>query len=134
MAAPDSSFLRRFLHDEAAGGLALIGAAAVALVWANVDHSSYEDAWHGDLDLRHWVNEGLMAVFFFVVGLEVRREMRGLRRAVLPVVAALGGMVVPALLCLLVAGGRGWGISMATDIAFAVGVLALLGRRVTVGL
>jgi NhaA family Na+:H+ antiporter len=134
MAAPDSSFLRRFLHDEAAGGIALVAATAVALVWANVDHASYEDVWHGDLDLRHWVNEGLMALFFFVVGLEVRRELRTIRTAVLPIAAALGGMVVPAALYLAVAGGRGWGIPMATDIAFAVGVLALLGRRVPAGL
>ncbi|HEX2038856.1 MAG TPA: Na+/H+ antiporter NhaA [Acidimicrobiales bacterium] len=134
MAAHDSSFLRRFLHDEAAGGVALVAATVVALVWANVSHGSYEDVWHGRLDLRHWVNEGLMAVFFFVVGLEVRRELRTLRTAVLPMVAALGGMVVPAVLYLLIAGGRGWGIPMATDIAFAVGVLALLGRRVPAGL
>jgi NhaA family Na+:H+ antiporter len=134
-----TSFLRRFLHDEAAGGVALLVATVVALAWANLDPGSYEEAWHGDLDLRHWVNEGLMALFFFVVGLEVRRELlhgelRGRRTATLPVVAALGGMVVPALLYLAVAGGRGWGIPMATDIAFAVGVLALLGRRVPAGL
>ena len=140
MAAPTpTSFLRRFLHDEAAGGVALLVATVVALVWANVAPGSYEHTWHGDLDLRHWVNEGLMALFFFVVGLEVRRELlhgelRGRRTATLPIVAALGGMVVPALLYLLVAGGRGWGIPMATDIAFAVGVLALLGRRVPAGL
>ncbi|MDQ3757317.1 MAG: Na+/H+ antiporter NhaA, partial [Actinomycetota bacterium] len=139
MAAPDSTFLRRFLHNEAAGGAALGLATVVALVWANVAHGSYEDVWHGRLDLRHWVNEGLMALFFFVVGLEVRRELlhgelRGRRTATLPVVAALGGMVVPAVLYLVVAGGRGWGIPMATDIAFAVGVLALLGRRVPAGL
>ena len=137
MAAPDSSFLRRFLHDEAAGGAALVVATVVALVWANVDPAGYEDVWHGKLDLRHWVNEGLMAVFFFVVGLEVRRELLHgeLRRtATLPVAAALGGMVVPAALYLVVAGGRGWGIPMATDIAFALGVLALLGRRVPAGL
>lgn len=134
-----TTFLRRFLHDEAAGGVALLAATGAALVWANVAPGSYEHAWHGDLDLRHWVDEGLMALFFFVVGLEVRRELlhgelRGRRTATLPVAAALGGMVVPALLYLVVAGGRGWGIPMATDIAFAVGVLALLGRRAPSGL
>jgi NhaA family Na+:H+ antiporter len=139
MAAPESSFLRRFLHDEAAGGVVLLAATVLALAWANVDHDSYETAWHGGPELRHWVNEGLMAVFFFVVGLEVRRELlhgdlRTRRTATLPIVAALGGMVVPAGLYLAVAGDEGWGIPMATDIAFVLGVLALLGRRVPAGL
>ena len=127
----------------------LLLAAAAALVWANVDTAGYTSWWHrqltlgpGDLaiteSLVHWVNDALMAVFFFVVGLEIKRELvfgelRRLRSAVLPVACALGGMLVPALVYLAInAGGpaaRGWGIPMATDIAFAVGVLALVGRH-----
>lgn len=141
----------RFLAVEASGGVLLLGATVVALVWANSPWSaSYESLWHtsasieaGPLllreDLQHWVNDGLMALFFFVVGLEIKREivtgqLRSARDAALPVVAALGGMVIPAALFLLInAGGdgsSGWGIPMATDIAFTVGVLALLGDRV----
>lgn len=143
--------VRRFLHTEAAGGLVLVAAALVALVWANSPwHGAYEDLWHArvnltvggygiDDDLRHVVNDGLMALFFLVVGLEVKRELvagdlRDRRVAALPAVAALGGMVVPALLFLAVTigtdGAAGWGVPMATDIAFALGVLALLGSRV----
>ena len=141
----------RFLHTEASGGIALVVAAAVALVWANSPwQDSYETLWHSRVsigigvfgveeDLRHFVNDGLMALFFFVVGLEVKREfvhgeLADKRVAALPVFAAAGGMLVPALLYLLVTGdgpgGHGWGIPMATDIAFALGVLALLGSRV----
>jgi len=140
-----------FLHTEAAGGAALVSAATVARVWANSPwEASYHELWAThlvvsvgqfgiDLDLRHWINDGLMAVFFLVIGLEIKRELvegelRDSRRVSLPAVAALGGMVVPALLYLaLNAGGEGaagWGIPMATDIAMAVGVLSLLGRRV----
>jgi NhaA family Na+:H+ antiporter len=143
--------LREFLHLESAGGVILVVAAMVALVWANSPwKDAYFDFWHTDLaislgdhtlalDLQEWVNEGLMAIFFFVVGLEIKRELvegelRGARRAVLPVVAALGGMVVPALVyAAFNAGGDGaggWGIPMATDIAMAVGILSLLGSRV----
>jgi Na+:H+ antiporter, NhaA family len=143
--------LREFLHLESAGGVILVVAAVVALVWANSPwKDTYFDLWHTDLaislgdhtlalDLQEWVNEGLMAIFFFVVGLEIKRELvegelRGARRAVLPVVAALGGMVVPALVYVAFnAGGDGaggWGIPMATDIAMAVGILSLLGSRV----
>src|SRR5215218_144534 len=143
--------LADFLHTEAAGGAALLLAAAVALIWANSPwQDGYAQLWsthiaidiggHGiDLDLRDWINDGLMAIFFFVVGLEIKRELvegelREPRRAALPAIAALGGMIVPALLYTAVnAGGpgaRGWGIPMATDIAMAVGVLALLGTRV----
>jgi NhaA family Na+:H+ antiporter len=126
-----------------------LAAAAVALVWANVDHGGYADWWHRELtvgigdatiseSLVHWVNDALMTVFFFVVGLEIKRELvtgelRDRRRAALPALAALGGMAVPALVYVAVnAGGAvdGWAIPMATDIAFAVGVLALLGSRV----
>ena len=140
----------RFLHIEAAGGILLLGATVIALVWANSPWSaSYEELWttvltveiggHGvSEDLRHWVNDALMAVFFFVVGLEIKRELvvgqlSTPRDAALPAVAALGGMVVPALVYLAFNssgdGRDGWGIPMATDIAFAVGVLTLLGPR-----
>lgn len=139
------------MQTEASGGIALVVAAAVALVWANSPwQDSYETLWHSRVsigigvfgieeDLRHFVNDGLMALFFFVVGLEVKREfvhgeLADKRVAALPVFAAAGGMLVPALLYLLVTsggpGGHGWGIPMATDIAFALGVLALLGSRV----
>jgi len=147
--------LRNFIRTESAGGVVLIVAALVALVWANSPwKASYEDLWHTrlaislgdrslDLDLREWVNDGLMAIFFFVVGLEIKRELvegelRGARRAALPAVGALGGMVVPALIYAAInAGGegaRGWGIPMATDIAVAVGVVTLLGSRVPASL
>ena len=147
--------VRRFLDTEAAGGVVLLLAAVTALVWANSPwRGSYETLWSTELtlglgrhvladDLHHWVNDGLMALFFFVVGLEIKRELvhgdlRDRRAAALPVLAALGGMAAPALLYLVVAGGsdgaRGWGIPMATDIAFAVGVVALLGSRVPAAL
>ena len=143
--------LRDFLHTEAAGGVALLLAAAVALVWAN---SPWQDAyvelwdtvlridigdWELALDLRGWINEGLMTIFFLVVGLEIKRELvdgelREPRRAALPAIAAVGGMIVPAVLYLAVnAGGdgsSGWAIPMATDIAIAVGVVSLLGARI----
>jgi len=147
--------LQAFLHTEVAGGVLLLVAAVVALVWANSPFSStYEELWGTELslrlgrfalteDLRHWVNELLMALFFFVVGLEIKRELvdgelRERRAAMLPALCAIGGMVVPALLYLLVATGSegqaGWGIPMATDIAFAVGVLSLVGNRVPTSL
>jgi Na+:H+ antiporter, NhaA family len=143
------------MHVEAAGGIVLLAATAVALGWANSPWSaSYESFWSTEValdvggrvvveDLRHWVNDGLMALFFFVVGLEIKRELVGgqlasVRQAALPAVAALGGMVVPAAIYAACnAGGPGsdgWGIPMATDIAFAVGVLALLGDRLPPGL
>ena len=147
--------LERFLQIEASSGILLIVAAAVALCCANsglADH--YAAFWQtpvglrfGGLaferDLAFWVNDGLMAIFFFVVGLEIRREIHAgelseLRRASLPAAAALGGMIVPACLYLAIAGApatrSGWGVPMATDIAFAVGVLALLGKRVPAAL
>jgi NhaA family Na+:H+ antiporter len=147
--------LRVFLNTEAAGGIVLLGATVAALVLANSPLAdSYESLWRTDLriaigsfevaqDVRHWVNDGLMAIFFFVVGLEIKRELvagelNDMRKAMIPVVAAAGGMVAPALVYLAFnaggAGAAGWGIPMATDIAFAVGVLALLSNRVPSGL
>jgi NhaA family Na+:H+ antiporter len=147
--------VQRFLHVEAAGGLVLLAATIVALLWANSPwKGSYHDLWDTVLsidfgghlveeDLRHWVNDGLMALFFFVVGLEIKQELVGghlskVRDALLPAIAALGGMVVPAVIYAAInaggAGAQGWGIPMATDIAFAVGVLALFGSRVPQGL
>jgi len=153
--APSSPVVLRplvdFLHTEAAGGIVLLAATVVALAWANSPFKdSYVELWHThfaitighhtlDLDLQEWVNDGLMAIFFFVVGLEIKRELvegelREPRRAAMPAIAAVGGMLVPALIYTAInAGGegaRGWGIPMATDIAMAVGVLSLLGRRV----
>jgi NhaA family Na+:H+ antiporter len=142
--------IQRILALEAASGFLLFIASAVALAWANSSFSrSYFALWHteiglriGNLEIEHdlhfWINDGLMVIFFFVVGLEIRREMHsgqlsGLRRAILPVVAALGGMLVPAAIYFGLNVDRptenGWGIPMATDIAFAVGVLTLLGAR-----
>ncbi len=147
------SALQDFLHDEAAGGIVLVVGALVALVWANSPASeSYTEFWGQYLtvgwgpaavteDLQHWVNDALMAVFFFVVGLEIKRELaigelRDPRAAALPAAAAVGGVVVPALIFVALTSGdagAGWGIPMATDIAFAVGVMALLGDRVPSG-
>lgn len=143
--------VERFLSIEAASGIVLVAVATLALLWANSPwRASYEGLWHTPIalrvgpwaferDLHFWINDGLMTFFFFVVGLEIRREMQHgelseVRRAALPLVAAVGGMVVPALIYLAFNHGRpasvGWGVPMATDIAFAVGVLALLGKRV----
>jgi len=143
--------LQRFIHVEAAGGIALVAATLVALVWANSPWKhGYEHLWHTVLairigshgisgDLHFWVNEALMALFFFVVGLEIKRELvtgelRDRRAALLPALAALGGVVVPALVYVAFNAGtpaaRGWGIPMATDIAFTLGVVALLAGRV----
>jgi NhaA family Na+:H+ antiporter len=146
--------LQQFFRLEAAGGLVLLGATIAALVWANVATSGYESFWANEISVRigdftvtetlqDWVNDGLMSVFFLVIGLEVKRELavgelsaRG--AALLPLFAAVGGMVVPALLFLAVmhgeAGSNGWGIPMATDVAFALGALAALGSRAPSGL
>ena len=144
--------IHRFVAVEAAGGVLMLIATVAALVWVNSPwQDSYFDFWHTlvsfsvggyhfEHELEHVVQDGLMAVFFFVVGLEIKRELvngqlRDPRFAALPAVAALGGMVVPALIYLAFnAGGPGqdgWGIPMATDIAFAVGVLSLLGDRIS---
>jgi NhaA family Na+:H+ antiporter len=144
-----------FAHKQSSGGILLIAATLVALVWANSPWGeSYAALWHTKLtvglgeyslskDLTHWINDGLMAVFFLVVGLEIKREvlvgeLSSVRGAALPVAAALGGAVVPALIYLAInagtEGSAGWGIPMATDIAFALGVLALLGEKAPVAL
>jgi NhaA family Na+:H+ antiporter len=142
--------LRDFLRTEAAGGLLLAIGAVVAMIWANSPwSSSYERLWttsisltvgnHSlELILRHWINEGLITVFFFVVGLEIKRELVSgqlatRRAALLPVAAAIGGMAAPALIYLVIAGGSapgGWAIVVATDIPLALGVLAIAGSRV----
>jgi NhaA family Na+:H+ antiporter len=132
-----------FVHVEVLSGIVLAAATVVALIWANLAESSYEDVWQAalpfDVDLRQAINDGLMALFFFVVGLEIKRELvvgelRDRRAAALPVAAAIGGMLVPAAIYVAVnaggAGSEGWAIPMATDIAFAVAVLGLLGSRV----
>jgi NhaA family Na+:H+ antiporter len=154
--------LNRFFHIEAAGGIVLLLATATALIWANSPWSdSYHRLWESEIELtigsmevftkaglegftlEEFVNDALMAVFFFVVGLEIKRELvtgmlRNRRDAALPAVAALGGMIVPALIYYAFNAGtsasQGWGIPMATDIAFAVGVVSLLGSRVPRGL
>ena len=142
--------VQQYIHTESIGGLVLLAATIVALTWANspwyhLYHDILETYLTLDLGLleiklsvEKWVNDGLMAIFFFVVGLEIKREvltgqLSSVRRAALPLIAAFGGMVVPAAIYLAFnmggEGERGWGIPMATDIAFALGVLALLGRR-----
>lgn len=143
--------LERFLRIEASSGIVLLVAAAGALLWANSPWgASYERFWETPITLgvgrfvdvrplHFWINDGLMTIFFFVVGLEIRREIHegelaDLRRAVLPIMAACGGMIAPALIYFSIhhegAARSGWGVPTATDIAFAVGVLALVGKRV----
>jgi len=139
--------LRSFISTEAGSAGLLLAATVVALLWANGPFAdSYESFWHTDLtlrlgdwtldlDLRHWLDEGLMALFFFVIGLEVRREwslgeLRDRSRVVVPVIAGVGGMVVPALLFLLISpseSNHGWGIVIATDTAFMLGAMAIVG-------
>jgi Na+:H+ antiporter, NhaA family len=147
--------VQEFIRTESASGIVLIGAAVLAFVWANSPWTaSYRalldlrigvgvGAWSLEKPLLLWVNDLLMAVFFFLIGLEIKREilvgeLAGWRRAALPAAGALGGMVVPALISLAFTAGeptmRGWGVPMATDIAFALGMLALLGERVPLGL
>ncbi|HEX4305113.1 MAG TPA: Na+/H+ antiporter NhaA [Solirubrobacterales bacterium] len=142
-----------FLRAEAGGGLALLLGSVAALLWVNViDAGGYASFWATHLNvgigaaaidesLGHWVNDGLMTLFFFLISLEIKRELvtgelRHPKRAALPIIAALGGVVTPIAVFLLISGGHhasGWGIPMATDAAFAIGVLALLGDRVGVG-
>ena len=145
----------RFLTIEAAGGILLLVGALIAVVWANSPwSSSYTHLWETpigieagafslEMDLRAWVNDGAMALFFFVAGMEIKREMvsgelKDPKAAALPIIGAAGGMLVPAVIYLALnrggAGSGGWGIPMATDIAFAVGIVSLLGKRVPVQL
>ncbi len=149
--------ISRFISEEAYGGIILIVATVAALVWANSPlYESYHHLWHGlkvgfawgEINmigsLHHWINDGLMALFFFTVGLEIKREIMGgelssLKKASMPIAAAIGGMLIPAAIYALVTVKypeyiNGWGIPMATDIAFALGLLALLGKRVNINL
>jgi Na+/H+ antiporter NhaA len=141
--------LREFLRTETGGAAVLLGGAVAALVWVNADASSYASFWHTKLsiqlgnagvalDLRNWVNSGLMTIFFFVVGLEARREfdlgeLRERRRFALPLLAGLGGIAAAISIYLAFNAGRGsaggWGVAMSTDTAFALGLLALVGPR-----
>ena len=142
--------LRDFLRTESAGGIVLVAMTGMALLWANSPwRASYTTVWDTEfslslgryvlaLDLGHWVNDALMTLFFFVVGLEIKRESTSGHLATretltLPLAAAVGGMVIPAMLYLVIAGGtapQGWGVPMATDIALAVGLLSTLGSSV----
>jgi Na+:H+ antiporter, NhaA family len=144
------AMLERFVQNETSGSVLLFGATVAALLWANSPWSaSYFALWKLPLslgrrpllsmDLHHWIDDGLMVLFFLVVGLEIKREivkgeLSSLRQATLPIMAALGGMILPAVLYFTLnrsgSGARGWGIPMATDIGFAMGVLALLGKRI----
>jgi len=148
---PHLAVVRSFLATEAGGAVVLLAATIAALVWANSPWgASYDAFWATELtfrlgddfvlshDLQDWVNDGLMAIFFLLIGLEVRREFdmgefRERRRLAIPVIAAIGGMALPVLIFLVLVQGpeasRGWAMVMATDTAFAVGVLALVGRR-----
>jgi len=147
--------IQEFLHQQASGGILLIIATVIALAWANSPFSeSYHHLWHTyikidvggiglNYSLHHWINDGLMVIFFFVVGLEIKRELlvgelSSAKKAALPIAAALGGMIFPALIYTMFnlgsEGASGWGIPMATDIAFVVGILALLGNRVPLAL
>ncbi len=155
---PLSSFkISRFINEEAYGGIILIIATITALFWANSSFfESYHHVWHdykvgfvwGKINmvasLHHWINDGLMALFFFVIGLEIKREVMGgelssVKKASLPIAAAVGGMLLPASFYAIALINypeyiNGWGIPMATDIAFALGLLAMLGNRVPLNL
>ena len=148
--------INQFLHREASGGILLMICTVIALAWANSPWSnSYQHLWHTplvtslgnllnlDYTLHHWINDGLMVIFFFTVGLEIKRELlvgelSSLQKASLPIAGALGGMVAPAIIYTIFNSGgegtNGWGIPMATDIAFVVGIMALLGNRVPLSL
>ncbi len=146
---------QRFFRKEAASSLLLLATTIIALAWANFPvFESYHQVWHTEIgftigqatitkSLIHWINDGLMALFFFTVGLEIKREilvgeLSSLKMALLPVIAAIGGMVVPGLIYVIFNYGKpgisGWGIPVATDIAFSLGAIALLGSRLPVGL
>ncbi|PHR29791.1 MAG: Na+/H+ antiporter NhaA [Desulfotalea sp.] len=149
-----TSAFQYFFNKISQAGFLLLGSAIIALFWSNIDGEGYKNFWHQQLaisfagvtlshSLVHWVNDGVMTIFFFTVGLEIKRELLvgGLsdpKRAALPVAAAIGGMVVPALIYLYFNQGTdnlaGWGIPMATDIAFSLAVLSLLGPKIPFGL
>ncbi len=144
--------LEEFIHKQSSSGILLMVFTIIALILANSPlQQAYQEFFHAhikielgtwlrlDYSIHHWINDGLMALFFFVVGLEIKREilvgeLASMEHALLPIIAAIGGMLVPALLYTALnyagAGAHGWGIPMATDIAFAVGVLVLLGTRI----
>ena len=145
----------RFLRRQSSGGILLLIAAIIAMVWSNSSYADvYFDIWDKELTFGHgsfrvseplirWVNDGLMAIFFFVVGLEIKREVMAgelstIKDVIMPLTAAIGGMVVPAIIFVLVVVdtemSKGWGIPMATDIAFSLGILSLLGSKVPLGL
>lgn len=152
---PNKTLFERFFHSQTAGSVVLLLATITAVVWANspwsdlyhtLSHLDIGTYFHGKqyhLTLDHWVKDGLMAIFFFVVGLEIKREiligeLSSVKKAMLPVMAALGGAVIPALIYFSFnpsgPAANGWGVPMATDIAFALGLLALFGKRVPIGL
>jgi NhaA family Na+:H+ antiporter len=145
----------QFVRIESSGGIVLLGCSLLALAWANSPWAAvFVHFWETpvavaagsrelSMPLKHWINDGLMALFFFLIGLEIKREflvgeLASPRHAVLPIAAALGGMAVPALIYAWFNGGTpaepGWGIPMATDIAFAIGILSMLGKRVSISL
>lgn len=149
--------IRNFINEQTIGGIILILTTVVAMIWSNSSfYNFYHELWHefkvgfvwGELNmvksLHHWINDGLMAIFFFVIGLEIKREIMGgelnsIKKASLPIFAAVGGMVIPALIYAAIAINNpdylsGWGIPMATDIAFALGLLAMFGKRVNINL
>jgi len=151
----EGGWFHDFFHSAVAGSIILLISAIAALIWANSPWAesyfelanTYIGVSWGDagfqMSLKHWINDGLMVLFFFVVGLEIKREivvgeLSSMKKSVLPVAAAIGGMVVPAVLYVAfnagTAGASGWGIPMATDIAFALGILALFGSRAPIGL
>ncbi len=150
----DSNFnISNFIREESLGGIILILVTLIAVIWANSPwYDQYKYLWYelklgislGDFELKsslhHWINDGLMAIFFFMVGLEIKREVLAgelstMKKASLPIMAAVGGMVIPALFYVIINFNNpqhlnGWGIPMATDIAFALGIMSLLGNRV----
>lgn len=145
--------VRRFLHIETSAGILLVIVTIIALLWANLDYTSYHALWElpigfsfGSFEMTYslhwWINDALMALFFFMVGLEVKGELiygelRDIRSASLPILGAIGGMLFPALIYITITPKEafsGWGIPMATDIAFVVGCMAILGRRIPKGL
>lgn len=146
---------QKFMKSEASSGVILIASVIIALIWANIDHNSYYDTWHikvgftfGSVSLYksliHWINDFLMSIFFLLIGLEIKREiligeLSDLKKAMLPIFAAIGGMVFPAIIFLVFNPfgsdySKGWAVPMATDIAFALGILFILGKSVPTAL